>query len=161
MWKVRYHDSVVAGTGLAILSTTAGDNVNASASNNIINWNIDVELDTASFTHSTSTNPSRIYCLNAGSYSISGSVVLVSSLLTVWSGSLKLRKNGSTVFAYGKPALSYLPVVAGNVKASIDFEWMLDFAANDYFEILCDRENSLTGSITTSDNQSICNVLRL
>lgn len=158
--NIPHFDLETEAGRIAVLSNSGSININANASNNLLTWDTNTFIDQNFITHSTSSNPSRSTFLQGGCYEISGFITISSALVSVWSGSLKLRKNGSTIISAASPAENFTGVLAGNTRGQISFEWMADLINTDYIEILCDRENGLAGAISTVSGQCLLHIKR-
>lgn len=148
---------------IAQLSSDAQD-INASASNNLVNWDISDIVDTEYYTHSTSTNPSRVTVLHNGRYEVnvilSYNTNIANENAVRYNGKVKLRVNGSTVKPYrGKSG--YVRGATGHNESSLHLYMVLSLNANDYVEILVDRESSAVGEANLNSNQSILTIKSL
>lgn len=144
MATARYADS----------STT---NINALATDNIIPWDTE-DFEDAIFTHDAVTNNSRVQVTETAKYLVSGAVSIYSTSAR-YNGILKFRINGATTLG---PTFQpgYIRNASGQNETSLTFSLILDLTANDYFEVLVDRESS-TGAATLISGASSLSVVQL
>ncbi len=150
---------------MAFLSLThsTADNINSSATNNLLSWNTHVtNLFPTIYSHSTSSNPSRIPVEESGNYQFSGSIEFDAKTASVqrYAGSLKFRINGSTVLD-NRFTGSYLRDASAQDESGIKFSIIIPLEEDDYVELLIDRESSLTGPVHIKENESTLDVLLL
>lgn len=144
----RYRDS----------STT---NLNINATDNIVPWNLE-DFEDDVFVHDTVTNNSRIQVTEEGKYLVSGSINLSNTGTNNfrYNGRVKFRVNG-TIFLDPTFQPGYIRQTSGQDETSLVYSVVLDLQANDYFEILIDRENTVTGPATMIPNTSSLSLVQL
>jgi hypothetical protein len=132
------------------LRNAASTDINAAATNNVVAWDTQDHKDDDMFTHSTSTNNSRIEVDEAGEYEVHVTLTYDSGLNNVrYNPSVKLRIDGTTV----KPVRSrhgYSRETGGHRESSVTFgPYRIEggLTATQYIEILVDRG---TGSLNTA-----------
>lgn len=136
---------------------TSTTNLNAAATDNVVPWNAEDFADSV-FVHDTVTNNSQIQVTEAGKYLVSGAVSLFSASAR-YNGILKFRVNGVTTLPMTfQPG--YIRNASGQNETSLNFSAVLDLGANDFFEILVDRE-SATGAATMISGASSLSVVQL
>lgn len=160
-WK----DLGTAGTPQPMLTAgyrdSSSTDINAAATNNIVPWDTEDFEDTV-FTHDTVTNNSRIQVTATAKYLVSGSVNVINTSTNNfrYNGRLKFRINGVTTLpATFQPG--YIRRTSGQEETSLVFSTILDLTANDYFEVLIDRENTTVGSAAMIPNTSSLSVVQL
>lgn len=144
----RYRDS----------STT---NLNINATDNIVPWDLE-DFEDDVFVHDTVTNNSRIQVTEEGKYLVSGSINLSNTGTNNfrYNGRVKFRVNG-TIFLDPTFQPGYIRQTSGQDETSLVYSVVLDLQANDYFEILIDRENTVTGPATMIPNTSSLSLVQL
>lgn len=152
-----------SGTPVVQLTEASSTNINAAATNNLIPWDttptspLDIK-DTAVFTHSTSTNPSRITVIPTGMFQVWAQAAFTCAGAR-YNGLLKLRIDGSTVVD-GRAKMGYIRAASGHNEASLFCTWILNLTASQYIEILVDREAIATAA-TLNANQSLFQMIKL
>jgi len=138
------------------LRDTSTTDLNSSATDNLVPWNTQDFLDSGTFTHSTSTNTSRVTVLETGRYMFSGAISVEDAVGVSnfrYNGRVKFRVNGTDVegprFQPG-----YIRNNSGQEETSLVFSAIVDLTANDYIEILVDRENTTTGAASMISGHS-------
>lgn len=144
----RYRDS----------STT---NLNINATDNIVPWDLE-DFEDDVFVHDTVTNNSRIQVTEDGKYLVSGSINLSNTGTNNfrYNGRVKFRVNG-TIFLDPTFQPGYIRQTSGQDETSLVYSVVLDLQANDYFELLIDRENTVTGPATMIPNTSSLSLVQL
>ncbi len=146
MAAARYSDNSIA-------------NINAATTDNLVPWNIEAFEDVDVFVHDTVTNNSRIQVAQDGKYLVSGTVS-ISGANTRYNGKLKFRLNGSTVLG-PRFQPGYIRNSSSQDETSLNFSIILDLAANEYFEILVDREGGGTQPVYMNANESTLSIVQL
>lgn len=136
---------------------TSTTNINAAATDNLIPWDTE-DFEEAVYIHDTITNNSRVQVTETSKYLVSGAVTFTSTSAR-YNGKLKFRINGATTLT---PTFEsgYIRAASGHNESSLPFSIILDLAANDYFEVLVDRE-STTGVATMISGASSLSVVQL
>ncbi|MDX1388815.1 MAG: hypothetical protein R3344_06470 [Acidobacteriota bacterium] len=143
---------------VAVMRHDAGANINAAASDNLVDWTVEVLKDENFYSHSTVTNPSRITVARAGRYLIR-TILSFNTLVANYTGAAKVRTNGSTVDpARGKAGVA--GGFGGFQESSMVLPVILDLSADDYVEVLVDRINA-TGSVTLTGSESAISIVAL
>ncbi len=123
-----------------------------SLTDTAINFNTSDIKDTG-FTHSTSTNPSRIQVDADGRYKIEGHITIGGTTgnyrLTMRSA---VRVNGTTTRQYIDSA--YVRSGSGSNESNITFLDVVDLSDGDYIEIVVARISSTAGNGTTTPNRT-------
>lgn len=149
---------------VAQLSATDTDDINASATNNLMSWGTQNILHDDVFTHSTSTNNSRLTADLDGLYlaqvTIAYEVAEPDEFSIHYNGIIKFRVNGSTVqFPRGKSG--YVRNASFQNESSLTLSMILDLNAGDYVEVLVDRESDMTGIVNKIGAQCVFYMVRL
>lgn len=129
------------------VSNSTGVSINGSATNNLLTWNTQDEIDTDSFTHSTSVNPSRLAVDATGTYRVDLTVAATGAAAR-WNGILRARLNGTTDLK-GLGESGYIRNSNGHNDSSLHLSRPVKLTANDYLEALVDRESTITSAINT------------
>jgi len=161
---------------IATFYNTAEQNINASATDNKLEWNLASPsvgiLNATSGTtedvrHSNSTDKERFVINTAGTYLISVSVALdaVSSTPTRYNGKLRIIINddsgsGTEIGPSGQGG--YLREASGQDETSLHVPmFAYTFAANDYFWAKIDREATTTDAVDTVARASTLFIMRV
>ena len=160
----------------ATFYNTAEQNINASATDNKLEWNLSSPsigiLNATSGTtedvrHSNSTDKDRFTIITAGTYLISVSVALdaLSSTPTRYNGKLRIIINddsgsGTEIGPSGQGG--YLREASGQDETSLHVPmFAYTFAANDYFWAKIDREATTTAAVDTVARASTLFIMRV
>lgn len=123
-----------------------------SVSDTAINFNTSDIKDTG-FTHSTSTNPSRVTVDAAGRYKIEAQISISGTTsnyrLTMQAA---VRVNGTTTRQYIDSA--YVRANTGSNESNVTVLDVVDLSADDYVEVVVARISSTTGDGTTTANRT-------
>ncbi len=141
---------------------TSTTDLNAAATDNIVPWDTEDFEDAAAFTHDTVINNSRVQVLADGKYHVSGAVSVENAVTNNfrYNGRVKFRVNGVTVLPM-RFQPGYIRMTSGQTETSLVFSTVLDLNANDYFEVLVDRENTTAGVANMISGQSSLSVVQL
>lgn len=147
-----------AKTNMSVLTLreSGGTDMNAASTNNVMPWDIQDKIISDTFAHDTVTNNSRITLKQAGHYFLTCSINLENSVTSNfrYNGRVKVRINGTTTLN-GTSQTGYIRQTSGQTETSLVFSIILtDISANDYIEILVDREVTSSGAADTVANTS-------
>lgn len=155
-----------AGGGVSDLATARYShslvtNINAAALDNIIPWDTEDFEDTA-FVHDTVTNNSRVQVTDTAKYLVSGAVSVNNTVTNNfrYNGRLKFRVNGTTTLA-PRFQPGYIRRTGGQDETSLVFSIVMDLAANDYFEVLVDRESTNGAAANMLPGESSLSIVKL
>ena len=160
----------------ATFYNTAEQNVNASATDNKLEWNLAspsigvlnaTSGTTEDLRHSTSTDKERFTIITAGTYLISCSVALdaTASTATRYNGKLRIIINddsgsGTEIGPSGQGG--YLRESSGQDETSLEVVmFAYTFAANDYFWAKIDREATTSAQVDTVARASTLFIMRV
>lgn len=136
-------------------------NINAAALDNLIPWGVE-DFEDSLYTHDIVTNNSRVQVGEASRYLVSGSINVANNSTNNfrYNGRVKFRINGTTTL---NPTFQpgYIRNNGGHTETSLVFSIVLDLAANDYFEILVDRENTTVGPANMIAGTSSMSIVQL
>ncbi len=123
------------------LSASDTIDINVPSPGVSIPWKIEDYKDAATFIHSNTTNPSRIYVLTSGIYEIN--FMFSAQNKTVKRQTLKaqLRKNGTYIFP-NVTSYSFTYQYMDNKISHISSSFLIQLAANDYIELICNRQTN-------------------
>lgn len=149
---------------------TASQNINASATNNLVEWNLhspSIGVATSGtaedVTHSTSSDKHKVIVNTAGTYLLSASVGVdaSSSTPTRWNGIMRFRVNDSTnIGPQGKGG--YLRESSGQDETSLHIPvFAYTFSASDYFWVFVDRESTTSAAVDTTVRASTLFIQRV
>ena len=138
-----------------IISLLSSANQSANATTDIaVQWDTEEVKDT-SFTHSISTNNSRITVTDDGSYSIKGVINYTGSTSNYrYTSEVAIRVNGSII----KPQKfkgSYIRAFSANSNTGNNYAIVLKLTAGDYIEILTKRISDVSGNATITVGTNI------
>lgn len=107
------------------------------------------------FTHSTTTNPSRITVGSTGRYKVSGFISINSTTGNYrYTAQCAVRIDGTTTRQYIDS--SYLRNASGSNEASITVHDVMDLTAGQYIEVMVARINTTSGNgVTTVDRTKV------
>lgn len=131
---------IVIGQSVSLDDSTGGIDINSGSADNLITWSQNTHIDTQAFEHSTTTNPARVKVTTGGSYLIT--VNISHSMVSLYQGNLKVRKNGTTTVTQGPVG----PIAGGLLTIP---PIVISLAPDDYIEILTDRVGAVTSAVTT------------
>jgi len=134
-------------------TTNFGSSLNGT--NVIVDWDQTASIDEGPsvFTHNPSSNPSRIEVEKTGIYLVDVILTMSTASNTV-SVNAQLRVNGTTLQA-GKGA-GGIVTTGTHDESSVHINTLVSLAANDYIEVVCNREAG-GGSVTLiAGESSIC-----
>ena len=113
------------------------------------------------FTHSTSTNPSRITVNETGRYRISGFISIEGTTANYrYTGEIVVRVNGSTLSSRSITS-GYIRANTGSNESALNVYDVLDLTSGDYVEVLVRRISSTVGDGVTTSNSTVVIVERL
>ena len=145
------------------LTTTLTQNINAAATNNLVQWNTQVTTWGSDFEHSTARSPQNITILTAGVYEISASLAFnaQSSTSEHYNGIARMILNGSTDFG-PQAKCGYIRDVTGHDESSLHIQtFPYSFSASDYISLKVDRESSVTTAINLTAGCSAIYIRRI
>lgn len=149
-------------SGMSLLSTTS-QNINASATNNLVLWNSQQTSWGSDIFHRTTSDLHKITFLTDGVYELSASVAFdaQSSGAARYNGIARFRLNGTTDFGpEGKGG--YIRDATGHDESSVHIQtFPYSFSSGDYIWLKIDRESSVTGRIDTTPYASALYVRRI
>lgn len=161
------------GSGQVLMSTGSGTNwsnvasmstlrlrsaasQSADATTDIaVQWDTQEIAPDSNFTHSTSTNNSRIQVTNSGKYLVTGYLNYTGTTSNYrFATRISIRVNGTTTlndFFDG----TYIRGSVGIVDHGGSFSLVVDLSANDYIEVLSKKTSSNAGNATIADGTNI------
>jgi len=145
------------------LTTTLSQNINAAATNNLIQWDTQATTWGADLEHSTARSSQNITILTAGIYEISASLAFnaQSSTSQDYNGIARLRLNNSTDFG-PQAKCGYISDVTGHDESSLHIQtFPYSFSASDYISLKVDRESSVTTAINLNPGCSALYIRRI
>ena len=148
---------------LLALYNTASQDINAAATDNLVEWNVHNPGWGEDFTHSTLTDTHKITINTAGVYELSATLALDAnaSTPTRYNGILRFRLNDSSnIGPQGKGG--YIRETGGQDETSLHITpFAYEFAAADYIWLKVDREATTTAAVDTTERASVLYLKRL
>jgi len=143
------------------LNHSGSDNLNASASDNVVPWDTEVVKD-SSYTHSTVTNNSRVAVTKSGTYIITLGITTVMNPVSNarYQGSARLRANGTTNIT-DRNISTYARGAGGSNYSEVTTSWIVKLSAGDYFEVLIDRESNRSTAMDMVPNEQSLSIAEL
>jgi len=147
-----------------MLLSTASQNINASATNNLVTWNQRDPYYGTDITHSTSSNPERITINTAGYYEISANLALdaTSSTPARYNGKMRMQNQGTGVGFGPEGKGGYIREASGQDETSLHiatFIW--EMPAGRVIQLSVDRESSTTAAVDTTARASSLYIRRV
>ncbi|NOU48741.1 MAG: hypothetical protein HOO86_17005 [Bacteroidales bacterium] len=149
--KVTFYNVNVT-QNLMQLSTPDSTDVN-TATPTVINWITEHYKDAATFTHSNISYPSRIYVNSNGIYEVNFMFSAINKTIKRQTLRAQLRKNGTSIFPH-VTSYSFTYQYADNRISHISSSFLIQLAANDYIELLTNRETN-DGEMRLVPNENV------
>lgn len=125
--------STSLGSAYVQVSKT-GNSVVASPGPTAVAWDVNDYINTTYFSHSTSTNNSRVTVLVSGYYDIGGVVLFYAdATYGYWNSTHYIRKNGSNL-ADSYSIITHGKSDSGTNRSSLPIDYRALAASGDYFE---------------------------
>lgn len=141
----------VPASVLFLLNTNSQD-INALATDNLVEWNTHSEAWGVDLTHSNVTDKHKITVNTTGIYEIAAnlSVDATASTPVRWNGKMRVQLNGTTdIGPEGKGG--YLRMASGQDETSLHIAvFPYSFTAADYFWLKVDRESTVSYAVDTT-----------
>lgn len=150
-------------TSILQLTSTLTTNINASATGNLVGWDNQDLTWGVDFSHSTSTNNSRITFRYTGYYEISATVAVNAGVASSqrYNGFLRARLGGSTMFG-PTSCCAYIRDATAHDNATFHLPaFVYSATGGTYFELTIDRETSVTTQVDLTPNLSYLYVKRI
>lgn len=148
---------------MIMLASTTSQNINASATNNLVTWNAHAPYYGTDITHSTSTNPERITIVTTGVYEISANLALdaTSSTPTRYNGKMRMQIYGGSDFGpEGKGG--YLREASGQDETSLHIAaFAYSISAGTVIQLKVDRESTTSDAVDTTARTSSLYIKRI
>ena len=148
---------------VVFLLATTSQNINASATNNLVTWNQHPVYWGVDLTHSTSSNPERITINTTGHYEFSANLALdaTSSTPARYNGKLRMMVVGGSDFGpEGKGG--YLREADGQDETSLHIStFIYAISAGTTVQLKVDRESSTTDAVDTTARTSSLYIKRI
>jgi len=135
------------------LSSTNSSNVNVFGTSVEIPWDIELFKDNTAFSHSNSSNPSRITVLHDGIYEINYMFSLENIDNQRKTLRSRLRKNGTT-FIDGSASYSFTYSKFDDKSTHVSSSFLVELVANDYLEIMVNGQTNL-GDVLMIPNENL------
>ena len=144
--------------------TVTSQNINALATDNLMEWDANTPAWGVDFTWSSVTDPHKITINTAGTYEMSGTIAVdaAASTATRWNGIMQFVKNASSnIGPQGKGG--YIREASGQDETSLHITpFVATLAAADYIYLKVDREAStVTVAVDTTARASVLYIKRL
>lgn len=118
-----------------------------------INWKTEHYKDAATFTHSNTTNPNRIYVKITGIYEVNFMFSAINKTIKRQTIRAQLRKNGTSIFPH-VTSYSFTYQYADNRISHISSSFLILLTANDYIELMVNRQTN-DGELNLVPNESV------
>jgi hypothetical protein len=134
------------------LSTPDSNDIN-TISPTVISWKTEHYKDAATFIHSNTTNPSRIYIRTTGIYEVNFMFSAINKTIKRQTIRAQLRKNGTTIFPH-VTSYSFTYQYADNRISHISSSFLIELAANEYIELMTNRQTN-DGELNLVPNENV------
>jgi hypothetical protein len=145
------------------LTSSLTTDINASATGNLVGWDNQDTTWGVDFSHSTSSNNSRITFRYTGFYEISATVAVnaASSIAQRYNGFLRARLGGSTMFG-PTSCCAYIRDATAHDNATFHLPaFVYSATGGTYMELTIDRETSVTAAVNLTANLSYLYIKRI
>jgi hypothetical protein len=148
---------------LVVGYNSVSQNINALATDNLVEWNLKSPSWGVDITHSNIVNKHLFTINTAGVYELSASLALnaLASTAVRYNGILRFRLNNTLdIGAEGKGG--YIREASGQDETSLHITtFAFAFSAADYFWLRVDRESTVTTAVDTTARASTVYIKRL
>ncbi len=135
------------------LSSTSGQNVNLLTSIIEIPWDVTLFKDDTAFSHSTTSNPSRISVLHNGIYEINYMFSIVNDDNQRKTLRSRLRKNGTT-YIDGSSSYSFTYSKFDDKSTHVSSSFLVELTNTDYIEVMVNGQTN-SGMVYMIPNESL------
>ena len=135
------------------LSSTTTQDVNDLITPVNIPWDVELFKDATAFTHSTSTNPSRITVLHDGIYEINYMFSIENQDNQRKTIRSRLRKNGSS-YINGSNSYSFTYSKFDDKSTHVSSSFLVELTTNDYIEVMVNGQTN-TGIVNMISNENL------
>ncbi len=154
--------ATVPASLLHLIAVTS-QNINALATDNLMEWDAGTPAWGVDFTWSAGTDPHKITINTAGVYEMSASIAVdaAGSTPTRWNGIMRIRINNTTdIGPQGKGG--YIREASGQDETSLHITpFVHEFAAADYIWLKVDREATTTAAVDTTVRACVLYIKRI
>lgn len=148
---------------LANFIAVTSQDINALATDNLMEWDAKTPEWGVDFTWSAGTDPHKVTINTAGVYEMSATIAVdaTGSTATRWNGIMRIEVNGSTeIGPQGKGG--YIREASGQDETSLHITpFAYEFSAADYLWVKVDREASTTAAVDTTIRACVLYIKRL
>lgn len=134
------------------LSTPDSNDINTLIPTSI-NWKTEHYKDAATFIHSNTTNPNRIYVRTTGIYEINFMFSAINKTIKRQTLRAQLRKNGTSIFPH-VTSYSFTYQYADNRISHISSSFLIELTASDYIELMVNRQTN-DGELNLVPNENV------
>lgn len=152
------HAVTLAQAGVDCFAVTTRVGTNLNGTNVAVDWDQSAYINSGGYTHSTSTNPSRVQVDASGTYRIDCTLTFDSDQQRT-SIMAEARVNGSTLVA-GQGATGIILNQNNHDHASVHVGTLVELTDGDYVEIICNRD-AATGNVLLVDDKSVLALTRV
>lgn len=135
------------------LSSTSTQNVNVLSSTVEIPWDVTIFKDDTAFSHSTTTNPSRITVLHNGIYEINYMFSIVNDDNQRKTVRSRLLKNGTT-YIDGSSSYSFTYSKFDDKSTHVSSSFLVELNSSDYIEVMVNGQTN-PGFVYMIPNESL------
>lgn len=123
-------------------------------------WNIEIIKDSDAFTHSNSSNPSRIQVLTGGTYEINYMFSITNDNNQRKTVRSRIRINGVT-YVDRSACYAFTYSQTDDKATLVSSSFLVDFAANDYMEIMVNQQtNDGAANLVPNENLLFVRIMR-
>lgn len=141
-------------------SSTSTQDVNNLVTSVSIPWDVEDFKDAIAFTHSTTTNPSRLYVLNDGIYELNYMFSINNDDNQRKTIRSRLRKNGTT-YVNGSECYSFTYSKFDDNSTHVSSSFLVELNTGDYIEIMVNGQtNSGPVNMLAGENLIFMRILR-
>lgn len=135
------------------LSSTSNQNLNDLTTPVEIPWDVELFKDNSAFTHSNTTNPSRISVLHNGVYEINYMFSIENIDNQRKTLRSRLRKNGTT-YIDGSASYSFTYSKFDDKSTHVSSSFLVDLSTNDYIEVMVNGQTN-SGDVNMISNENL------
>lgn len=138
-----------------VIQLSSGDSLNINLLDTVaaIPWDVQEYKDMATYTHSTSTNPSRVQVNTTGIYEVNYMLSGINKTVTRKTIRCRLKKNGSNYFPH---IVSYLFSyhTDDNIVSNVSCSFLIELNSGDYVELMTNGQTT-EGLFNLIPNQNV------
>lgn len=149
---VRFYRNNVTKDVIQLSSSDSSD-LNVMGTTYAIPWDSEEFKDNSSFTHSNTTNPSRITVKVNGIFEVNFMFSLVNKTIMRKTIRAQFKKNGTTIIPYAS-SYSFSYNMEDDRVSHVSSSFLIELNANDYIELVTNGQTN-TGPATLIPNENV------